>query len=132
MIGIDTNVLVRIVIGDNPEQQGRVMQFLSERNLNDPAFVSSVTLMEMIWILKRRYGYAHASILNAVRHLLYSPEFHVEHQGELAKLLDDRDASGSDIADTLVASAGRRAGCSHTFTFDRRAARSIPSMELLT
>lgn len=131
MIGVDTNVLIRLLAADHAGQTEKVRAFFGERSLRDPAFVSAIVLIEALWVSQRRLRFPRAAILDALRKLLASTDFRFQHGDKLAGLLGEREPSTSDIADNLIAWSGEAAGCTHTVTFDGRAARSIPSMELL-
>ena len=131
MIGLDTNVLVRFLVDDDPVQNEKARAFLSSRSFDDPVFVSAVTIAETVWVLNRRLKFPIASVIGILRDLLASDGMIVEHADELGQLIAADAIPGTDIADYLIAWAGTSAGCSHTVTFDRRAARSVPSMELL-
>lgn len=131
MIGIDTNVLVRLVAPDDVRQNRMARAFFAERTPADPAFVGSVVLAETIWVLRRRLGYSRDAVEGLVRSLLSSDDFVLEHGDELAELLDKPASERSQLADHLIAWSAEKMGCTRTVTFDRRAARLIPSMELL-
>ena len=130
MIGVDTNVLVRFLTADSPEQHEATARFFAERTPADPAFISAVTLAETAWVLRRSYGLAPGEITQSVSALLNSSDVVVEGSNNLEAVRSGA-AKPSQIADFLVVHLGRRAGCSHTVTFDRNAARRIPGMELL-
>jgi predicted nucleic-acid-binding protein len=130
MIGVDTNVLVRLLTADSPEQHEATVRFFSERTPTDPAFVSAVTLAETAWVLRRTYGFTAAEISRSFGALLNSNDLVVEGADNLEAVRSGT-ARPSQIADFLVVHLGSRAGCSHTVTFDRRAAKSIAGMELL-
>jgi predicted nucleic-acid-binding protein len=131
MIGIDTNVLVRFLVVDDPVQNDRARAFFAARSPEDPAFVSSVTLAETVWVLHRRMKYPLVQVVTALREMLASEEIRIEHADELGRLLHDGNAPAADIGDHLISWAGIAAGCTSTVTFDRRAASFVPSMELL-
>lgn len=130
MIGVDTNVLVRFLTADEPGQYRTVLAFFEDRSPAEPAFVSAVTLAETVWVLRHKYGLGSAEISESVRMILHSQDFVVEGATELEPIQREA-ASPSRFADFLIAHLGAAAGCSRTVTFDRRAAKSIPSMELL-
>ncbi|HVK89882.1 MAG TPA: type II toxin-antitoxin system VapC family toxin [Mycoplana sp.] len=132
MIGIDTNVLVRFLVNDDPDQNASARQFLSERTTDDPAFLSAVALAETVWVLRRRLGFPMPQIVAILRDLLASDSLIIEHTEELDALLNGGDEPEPDIADYLVAWSGATAGCRTTMTFDRMAARSVDGMDLLT
>lgn len=130
MIGVDTNVLVRLLTADDAAQHAMVLRFFEGRSGNDPAFVSAVTMAETIWVLRFRYRLPHADILEAVSSFLDTDDFVVEGRDMLSVARDiGRPAL---LTDFLVAYLGERAGCSRIVTFDRRAAKSVPGMELLS
>ena len=131
MIAIDTNILVRFLADDDAVQHEQAKRFLTARNAEDPAFVSSVTLAETVWVLHRRLKFPISDVIAAIRDLLASDGVVIEHAEELGQLLHGEKQPGADIADYLIAWAARAAGCTRTVTMDRRAANSIPSMELL-
>ncbi len=131
MIGIDTNVLVRFLAGDDAGQADALRRFFSERNPADPAFVSKVVLLEALWVLRRRFGYSRSAVLDALRQVLATAEFKFEHGEQLEEILAAGDPSSSDIADHLIAWSANANGCSRTVTFDKRAASRVPGMELL-
>ena len=110
MIGLDTNVLVRLVVGDDPRQTYKARLFVSRYCTPDsPGFIDCVVLAEFVWVLGASYGYA---------------------RSEIAATVALREGRGS-FADALIAALGARAGCSATVTFDRRALR-LPGFELLS
>ena len=130
MIGVDTNVLVRFLTADSAEQHEATVRFFSERTRSDPAFISAVTLAETVWVLRRSYGLTPNEIAQSVSALLNSNDFVVEGAGNLEAVRSGA-AKPSQIADFLAVHLGSRAGCSHTVTFDRRAAKSVSGMDLL-
>ncbi|MBB3977251.1 MULTISPECIES: PIN domain-containing protein [Rhizobiaceae] len=132
MIGIDTNVLLRFLVDDDVAQNDRARRFMAERTEDDPVYLSAVVLAETVWVLRRRLGYSQRQITEMLRQLLVSVEVVVEYAGELEVTLLETEATISDLADCLVAWAALKAGCSKVVTFDRKAARAIPGMELLS
>ena len=131
MIGIDTNVLVRFLIDDNDRQCARARGFLADRTVDDPAYVSAVAIAETVWVLHRSFGFSMPAILDALRALLAADSLLIEHAEELDALINADSAPGSDLADYLIAWSGASAGCRQTVTFDLKAAKSVPGMELL-
>ena len=130
MIGVDTNVIVRLLTADAPGQYGAALSFFRDRTTSDPAYVSAITLAETVWVLRRTYGFSAAEITNSVRMILDSDDFVVEESAAL-RFIQDQAASPALIADYLIAHLGKVAGCRSTVTFDKRAAKAVPGMELL-
>lgn len=132
MIGVDTNVLLRFLVDDDPRQNRAAREMLSRRNAEDPVFISAVTLGETVWVLTKVLDYSMSQVCVMLRELLASDGVVMEHGDELGVLLGRNNVPKVEIADYLIAWSGVGAGCARTMTFDRRAARTIPAMELLT
>ena len=128
MIALDTNVLVRYFVRDDPRQFGRAAKLLeSELTGVDPGFVSLVTLCELVWVLQDAYGFEPARIAEAIHFLLETRQIEVENDRVVAKALT---SGHRDIADAIIHFLGEAYGCERTVTFDRRFAR-LPGVELL-
>lgn len=130
MIGVDTNVLVRLLVPGEPQRE-TAEAFFSLRSAADPAFVSLVVVVELIWVLNRHYGYAFLQLQNVVQWLLDSDDFVIEHRDRVEWALANYTRSKIDFPDLLIACAGERAGASRTVTLDINAAKLVPGMELL-
>lgn len=131
MIGVDTNILLRLLVVDDPEQSEKARNFLSQRSAEDPAYISSIVLAELVWVLRRRLGYQHLQIAELLLSFLASEDVVMENAEELGLLLSEENAPVDTLADNMVTWAAMKAGCSKVVTFDRRAAKMIPGMELL-
>lgn len=132
MIGVDTNILLPLLVDDDPEQCGKSRAFFARRAARSPAFVSAVSLVELLWLLKRRLHYEGDSILATIRKMTQSAEFRFEHGEKLRGLLEREDVTASDLPDALVAWSCEAAKCDTVMTFDKRSARLFSSMELLS
>jgi predicted nucleic-acid-binding protein len=131
VIGIDTNILVRFLVDDDHDQRTSARDWLAERTADDPAYVGAVVIAETIWVLNRRLKFPMRDITRILRDLLAADGMVLELTEELDALLSAGEPA-ADIADHMIAFSARKAGCSHTVTFDRQAAGAIPGMELLT
>jgi predicted nucleic-acid-binding protein len=131
MIGIDTNILLRFILADDPAQFELTKAFFGNRSAEDPAFVSLFVLAETSWVLKRRYGYQNDVIASTLRQLLDAEEFLFEDEFFVDGLLEGDKRIGADISDYVVAHIASRSGCRSTMTFDVKAAKSVSGMELL-
>jgi len=130
VIGVDTNVLVRLLTADDEEQHRIALKFFEARSQESPAFVSAVTLAETIWVLRRSYGFSADDVLSNLSAILDSDDFVVESR-QAVQMVRDGQGNAPQLVDFIIAQLGLRAGCARTVTFDRSAARAIPSMELL-
>ena len=131
MIGLDTNVLVRLLTADEPVQLKAASRLLAAHDGRAGAFfINDMVLVELVWVLGRLYGYAPAEALTAIASLLDSDAFAFEDRDRLGDALGRCKAQGCDFADTMIALKNAAAGCEHTATFDK-AMRGLPGVRLL-
>ena len=131
MIGIDTNILVRFLVDDDLAQNAIARTFMAQRTAEDPAFLSAIAVAETVWVLNRRLNYPMPAIFDMLRALLSADGLVIENMEELDMLINGGEEPKGDIADHLIAWSCAKSGCQKIVTFDRRAAKSVPGMELL-
>jgi predicted nucleic-acid-binding protein len=132
MIGIDTNVLVRVIVADDPKQAAVARDFIRDRcTPDDPGFVSNIVLAELAWILAQSYGYSRIEIADAIERIMETAQLQVESPADVASALADYRAGPAGFSDCLIGHINHTAECSHTVTFDRKAAK-LPGFKLLT
>src|SRR6202522_2326828 len=124
MLGIDTNVVIRLIISDDAEQTRRarkpVEQALSD---DEPVLVSLLVLLESEWVLRSRYGFNRETLLSIFRALLEARELSFEDEPAVEEALFHWKDSACGFSDCLIAAHNRQMGCRATTTFDGRAAR---------
>ena len=131
MIGVDTNVLVRLFVEENPAQTARAVNFFDARSAASPAYISLIVIAELAWVLGKIYKFGHASVAAAIERLLEASDIVVERDEVVRWSLEHFDHAKIDLADLLIVEINRQAECQATVTFDRNAAKRIPGMELL-
>ncbi len=122
MIGLDTNIVVRYIAQDEPLQSALATKLVENLTAEAPGFVSTVTLVETVWVLARAYKTTKPEILRIIEGLLRARELVIQDAETHYLALNQFAATTVDYADAVIAQAGRRAGCEFTATFDRRAA----------
>lgn len=131
MIGLDTNVLVRYVTQDDPLQSARANRLIDERLTEDePGFISVVAMTEMVWVLRRAYGYKSPEIAAVIERFLQTGTFVVESETEVFLAMVALRGGKADFTDALIGALCTKAGCTATFTFDRIASR-LPGFALV-
>lgn len=130
MIAIDTNVLVRFLTQDDPEQGPIARQFFAGLTVDHPGFVGREVLVELVWVLERAYRYSRKEIASALEGVLAAAELQVEASDDVGAVLHAYRDQGFGFGDLMIAAAGRRVGAESLVTFDRKAAR-LPGVELL-
>lgn len=66
MTGLDTNVLVHFLTQDDPVQGAIATRLMAELTSEAPGFVGREVLVELVWVLKRSYGYGRAEVAAVV------------------------------------------------------------------
>jgi predicted nucleic-acid-binding protein len=130
MIGVDTNLLVRLFVPIEP-QRDVALAFFDKRSPADPGYVSLVVVTEFAWVLTRRYKYDFRKIGEGIQWMLDSDDFVVEARDRVEWALTQYTRSKIDFADLLIARSAAIAGAHRTSTFDINAAKFVPGMELL-
>lgn len=124
MIGLDTNVLVRYLTQDHPEQASRTNQLLETRCSRDtPCRISLIVLCELVWVLSGAYGYEKSQIVRVLEGILSSSELWVEDEDVARSALAAFQSGPADFADYVIACGNHAAGCEATYSFDRKLAQ---------
>ena len=121
MIGLDTSVLVRFLVQDEPEQAKAASAFFAGLTSEVPGFLCREVLVELVWVLERAYGLSRLDIARALDSLLEARELVVEAADRVAIAVDRYRNGGAGFADQMIALAGQGAGCQATVTFDHQA-----------
>ena len=124
MIGLDTNILVRYLAQDDPIQSAKANQIIERRLTEEnPGFVSTVVMVETVWVLDRAYGLGSGEIAEAIERMLQIDVLVVENEPEIFTAMIALKQGKGSFADAIILALGARAGCSYTLTFDRKASR---------
>ena len=124
MTGLDTNILVRLLAQDDPEQSQRAVEFLQTLSPDRPGYVSLISLIELIWVLRSQYRMDKARLILGLEWLLNSVELILESQEAVAQALGRFASMKADFADCLIERSCHVAGCRETVTFDVDASRN--------
>lgn len=123
MIGLDTNVLVRYIVQDDPAQAAAAAKLIESRcTADDPGLVSSVVLCELAWVLGRGYRVDRRALAEVIRSILSAEELQTDEPEAAWRALRLFESGSADYADYLIGASNREHGAGVTFTFDPRAA----------
>jgi len=130
VIGLDTNVLLRFYLKDDPVQSPRARRIVSSLSAADPGWVGLVAILELAWVLKSKNGAQRHEIADLLEVLLTADRIVVQESGVVANAVQRFRLTRADFADCLIAESARATGCRKTVTFDEIAARDL-AMELI-
>ena len=124
MIGIDTNVLVRLLVQDDEDQFDRARRLIRrEAHAGEPVRISLLVLLETEWVLRSRYKLTKNEILETFSELLSAVDLSFEDEPSVEEALFVWKDSSAQFADCLIGARHRALGCSATATFDNGAAK---------
>ena len=119
-ITADSNALARALVQDEPEQARAASALLEQAEL---VAIPLPVLCELVWVLRRVYGFTRADCVGAIEALKASRTVVADRPAVAAGL--QLLASGGDFADGVIAFGGRLLGSAQLATFDRNAARLL-------
>lgn len=131
MIGLDTSVLIRFFVKDDPEQGKKAKELIDSLTREEPGWVAVTTVIELVWVITRRLHGDRTAVLTFLGHMLTREDLVIENSSLVERAFRRYRNGSADFADCLIAVSAQAAGCRKTVTFDRRAARDA-GMELLT
>lgn len=123
MIGLDTNVLVRYVAQDDLKQSPQATRLIESLTSDSPGYVSLISVVELVWVLSGSYAASRDDISGVLETLLRAKELVIADADVVWKALRLFKQSKADFADCLIERCAHTAGCDHTATFDRVAAK---------
>lgn len=133
MTGIDTNLLVRYVTRDDPEQYRVAKSFLeSDCTREFPGYVNVIVLCELAWVLTSAYDVPDGELADVIDQLLRTHQLRIERRDQVRAALEQFKREAAGFPDCLLGQLNQNADCDETVTFDRDAAAMSGWRELET
>lgn len=131
MIGVDTNVLVRYILDDDPVWSPAAMKFMTETVTPDNnGYINLLTLAEMVWALKKEARFDRVKLVHVIETLLQSENLVLGDADIVVRALTRFRSGNADFADYLIAELNSARGAVPTVTIDKRAARNEAFFQL--
>lgn len=129
MIGLDTNVLIRYLTKNDPDEAARTTRVTEQELTEDTlGFIGLVVLVETAWVLQWLYRASAEEIRETATDLLESRAIVVEERDVVTRALGISRQNACGFADALIAASAFNAGCDKVISFDRRAVRAGMSL----
>ncbi len=112
MVAVDTNVLVRLLTGDDPRQAARAEALFRAEEI----WVAKTVLLETEWVLRALYHFRAEEVGRALQRLAGLPHVQLEGAAAVARALEWQ-VQGLDFADALHLAS--RGGAEAFVSFDR-------------
>jgi len=129
--GVDTNVLVRFLVGDDRDQEARAAEFFAQAAaMGQTPFVPQIVICELVWVLSHAYAKGRAEIGAGLETLLRARQLTFEDVDQIRNALNRFVAGDGDLADWLIWERSHSAGATRVATFDGRLLRSPEFVEV--
>lgn len=134
MIGLDTNALLRLLTEDDAPQAAQVRKRLAALDsVAESVLLNNIVLVELLWTLRRLYGFERAQLQDLLGQLLSVSTFCFEDRATVSQateLFCDTAHGTADFSDCLIAVQNAKLGCDATVTFDKGMG-GLPQVEVL-
>ena len=115
MIGLDTNILMRYLTGDDETQYRAILKLLCRKGAY--FFVPDLVLVELDWVLRSAYDWSRDEIADAIARLLQVQNLQFEDEDRIRRALGAI-RRGADLSDELLVAKCREHDCEQFVTFD--------------
>jgi predicted nucleic acid-binding protein len=113
---VDTNVFVRHLTGDPPEQAAAASRYLAAA---DELLLEDVIVAEVTYVLESVYKAARADIAQSLRGILGFPAIRTADPELLQRTVEIYDVNGLDFAEAYLIASAERTGIGVVASFDR-------------
>lgn len=122
VIGIDTNILVRIITRDNEKQSKIALDYVS--NSSTLFVINHIVISELVWVLESAYKYDKKQIIKALECILKVKQFLILEKNSVRSALKLYAETTIDFLDALIGYVNKEEGCEFTITFDKATSKT--------
>ena len=124
MIGLDTNVVLRLLLNDDLKQRQRAVKAIQQAKvLAVRVTITLAVVLEMEWVLRSTAKMTKPQVLSVFDLLLESYDIEIDNEKALEQALHIYANAAADFAECLFLAQYQRMGCQTMLTFDAKAAR---------
>jgi len=124
VIGLDTNVVLRYLLQDDPAQSHRANRIFDRQLSEDvPGFINLVCVLEIVWVLRSLVKQSPSEIAGHIERLLAADTLQVQNELQVFEAAFALKRGTAEFEDALIGALNSWAGCSATLTFDQKATR---------
>lgn len=121
MIGLDTNILLRLFVEDDAGQSERARRHVDAATTYEPCLINSVVVAEFAWALAKKMKRNRTEVARLVEEVLSADDLHIPDRRAVERALAAYRAGKADFPDYFLAEINLELGCASTATFDRAA-----------
>ena len=124
MVGVDTNIVIRILVQDDLKQAQLALNYIKDNCSITPAMINTIVICEVIWVLESAYNYSKKEIIVAIDYLLKTKQFLILEKTSVRSALKLYESSKIDFSDALIGHINSEQDCVVTITFDKVASKT--------
>lgn len=113
---VDTNILIRHLVGEPPEQAARATRYLAE---SDELLLPDLILAEVAYVLESFYEVPREQVAETLRAVLAFPAIRVLDADLLQRAVEVYEQHRLDFADAYLVASAERTGVGVVASFDR-------------
>jgi predicted nucleic acid-binding protein len=113
---VDTNILIRHLTGDPPEQARRATAYL---RAEDDLYLTDLVVAETVYVLESFYEVPRRRVAESIRSLLALRSVTVVDQGLLLRAVEVYETARLDFAEAYLVACAESTGISRVASFDR-------------
>jgi len=119
--GVDTNILVRFLVGDDAIQSKKVYKlFKKAESKSDTLFISLLVIFELIWVLESAYEISRGKIVESISDMFLMPILKFENQSAIQQFTYFSRNNNYDLSDHLIAYIAKEQGCESLLHLTKR------------
>ena len=128
MIGLDTNVLARFLLGDDARQSALARKALQDAiTSGQRLMICAAMFLELEWVLRSRPDLNKASVVAMLRQLFELHDLVIDDEAAVEEALQTYENVNVDFAECLFHATYKRRGCATMMTLDKAAQRHLSS-----
>ena len=120
MIGLDTNVLVRLVVEDDDKQFANAVDIMHKyADSGEKVYIDDVVICELVWVLSRAYKYTRGQIVSILGALLSMDQWQFRNLDVLKNTFELYKVGQAGFVDYFISARSKESGCDMVYSFDR-------------
>nr|VFJ66631.1 MAG: Predicted nucleic-acid-binding protein, contains PIN domain [Candidatus Kentron sp. DK] len=123
MESFDTNVVVRLLVIDDPAQSSLAAELWRQAIHRGGIFLSKVVLVETVWVLKTAYHFDRQTIVKVLDAMIRTEGVSVEQAEQISAALQAYAVGAADFSDYLILASAKAHQALPVHSFDRRFAK---------
>nr|VFJ48244.1 MAG: Predicted nucleic-acid-binding protein, contains PIN domain [Candidatus Kentron sp. DK] len=123
MESFDTNVVVRLLVIDDPVQSPLAVELWRQAIHRGGVFLSKVVLVETVWVLSASYHFDRQTIVKVLNAMMRTEGVSVEQEEQASTALQAYADGAADFSDYLILTTAEAHRALPVHSFDRRFAK---------